>query len=809
MLKNMAIGLKMSLGFGIVILLVVVVGGLAILNMLQIQDQANRMRDEYVPEVEVANKVERYSLLTMYDIRGYSLTFDEAYHAQGTGYLEMVMDALGEAQELANEYESLVKLRQIVADAIENVTEYEHLVGETQSAIRKIVQNRDVSDQAAATFMQNCYDYLESQNASMEREIREGAGAAELAERITKITLINDIIDAGNTLRINNFKGQLFDDYASMKKAVTEFQQVRTLAEDLLAVTRLDADIRAIDTILSSGDAYVVSMQAIISQFEQLASLNTLRNDVAEMVLEDAQSTAEAGIANTMTLSDESVTKVRTSIVLVVTGVSVALVLAIVIAVFLTTMITSALRKGVEFAQEIAAGDLDTELDVVQKDEIGVLADALRGMQESLQYKAGIIERFAEGDFTPDIQKASAKDGLGESLIQMEDSLNDLLYQVNNAIAQVTAGADQVSQASQSLSQGATEQASSLEEVSSSTNEVNGQAQQNAENATEANALAKQATEDAQSGNQEMQSLVQAMEQINQSSEEINKIVKMIDDIAFQTNLLALNANVEAARAGKYGKGFAVVAEEVRSLAVRSGEAVKETTAMVNETIENIKDGNESAQRTASQLEAIVEGSTKVANFLEEIALASREQAQAVDQVTQGLDQIDQVTQANTASAEESASASEELSSQAQELQRMISQFKLKRRRGGAADAGQGRGGGGRGVLEAPKALPGGTDRRRTPPKPTVTRVAVQQKGNAESKSSPTVKSSPVPQKNAGPGSGKYGVHSSGSERTRQVGGSRAGGKDLEQENEQEETGIKPVNPAEVIKLDDDDFDRF
>jgi methyl-accepting chemotaxis protein len=153
------------------------------------------------------------------------------------------------------------------------------------------------------------------------------------------------------------------------------------------------------------------------------------------------------------------------------------------------------------------------------------------------------------------------------------------------------------------------------------------------------------------------------MEKINESSDEIKKVVKVIDDIAFQINLLALNANVEAARAGKYGKGFAVVADEVRNLAVRSAAAVKGTTEMVDETVRNIGIGNELAAATAQQLE--------------EMSIASKEQAEGVEQINSGLGQIDQVTQGNTASAEETASAAEELASQAQELRSILSRFKL------------------------------------------------------------------------------------------------------------------------------------
>lgn len=290
-----------------------------------------------------------------------------------------------------------------------------------------------------------------------------------------------------------------------------------------------------------------------------------------------------------------------------------------------------------------------------------------------------ILENMADGDLSKKMEgdykgdHAAIKNALNGTI----DSLNGILRQVTVAVDQVTSGAEQVSSASQSLSQGATQQASGLEEVSSSMTQVGSQTRLNAENAQQATHLSESASQAANQGNQFMAELLAAMKDINAQSAEVQKIVKAIDEIAFQTNLLALNAAVEAARAGAHGKGFAVVAEEVRNLAQRSANAAKETTDLIEGNVAAVANGGKISEQTAAALQEILTGSTKVKDLVNEIASASREQSQAVEQINQALDQIDQVTQSNTSSAEESAAAAEELAGQADQLKQMVGHFRL------------------------------------------------------------------------------------------------------------------------------------
>ena len=290
-----------------------------------------------------------------------------------------------------------------------------------------------------------------------------------------------------------------------------------------------------------------------------------------------------------------------------------------------------------------------------------------------------ILGKMADRDLTKQVV-GDYKGQLGdfkENINKAVKNLHDALGQAAIASDQVGSASGQVASSSQQLAEGSSEQASSLEETSSSLEEMASMTRQNADNAGQANTLMKDANQVIGKANESMGDLTTSMNDISKASEETSKIIKTIDEIAFQTNLLALNAAVEAARAGEAGAGFAVVAEEVRNLAMRSAEAAKNTAVLIEGTVKKVGNGAEIVAKTNEAFTEVATSTSKVGELVGEIAAASNEQKEGIDQVNKAVAEMDKVTQQNAANAEESAAASEELTAQAQELNAMIVEFKL------------------------------------------------------------------------------------------------------------------------------------
>ena len=308
---------------------------------------------------------------------------------------------------------------------------------------------------------------------------------------------------------------------------------------------------------------------------------------------------------------------------IVIAGVIIAALVAL-LAFFVAVSISRPMISGVRFAQQVAEGDLNARMDVNQKDEIGMLSEALTGMV---------------------------------------DRLRNIVSDISSSAQNVSSGSHQMSSSSQELSQGATEQAANAEEVSSSMEQMDSNIQQNADNAEETEKIALKASEDAKQGGEAVRQTVDAMKNIAEK-------ITIIEEIARNTNLLALNAAIEAARAGEHGKGFAVVASEVRKLAERSQKAAAEISELSSNSVSV-------ADSAGELLDALVPDIRRTAELVQEISAGSKEQRSGSDQISKAVTQLDQVIQQNASQAEEMSSMAEELSSQAEQMRHSMSFFKM------------------------------------------------------------------------------------------------------------------------------------
>jgi methyl-accepting chemotaxis protein len=254
--------------------------------------------------------------------------------------------------------------------------------------------------------------------------------------------------------------------------------------------------------------------------------------------------------------------------------------------------------------------------------------------------------------------------------------INNIITRLSESAEQVAAASSQVYSSSHHLAEGSSEQAASLEETSASMEELSSMTKQNANNAQQASLMM---SNDARASYRSITDKMNMMQEVVgasvKASEETAKIIKTIDEIAFQTNLLALNAAVEAARAGETGAGFAVVADEVRNLAMRSAEAAKSTEALIADSTMKIKQASNLFEQVNGELSNNRHIARKVTELVGEIAAASSEQAQGIEQMSKAVVEMDQVTQQTAASAEESAAASKEMNAQAEQIKNISSRL--------------------------------------------------------------------------------------------------------------------------------------
>ncbi|MDE6132017.1 MAG: MCP four helix bundle domain-containing protein, partial [Oscillospiraceae bacterium] len=402
-------------------------------------------------------------------------------------------------------------------------------------------------------------------------------------------------------------------------KAESCYEEVNSFIDDLEANYQLDND--------PVGLQYITDMRTTSSniwtqyqKFTELVSNGNVSESIAgydsdmmpniTFLYETAQAATEKAVENSKDQYDSSyryitigrMVTIIVSIVAVVTGIAMAL--------YITKVIVLGVNQVKDAAIRMAGGDFDVNVHYDGNDEIGELAEDMRSLGartknviEDIDY---VLEELKNGNLRVKSRDASLYVGSFESIIislrKFRTDLNETMEKITVSSDQVASGSEQVALGAQSLSQGATEQASSIEELAAEINIVSDIIKSNAEKATEASDRTNDAVTKLSAAKNEMNELADAIREMSASSEDTKKIIKTIEDIAFQTNILALNAAVEAARAGAAGKGFAVVADEVRNLAGKSAEAAKNTTVLIENTVNAIDRGRDLADKAVEEM---------------------------------------------------------------------------------------------------------------------------------------------------------------------------------------------------------------
>ncbi len=282
-----------------------------------------------------------------------------------------------------------------------------------------------------------------------------------------------------------------------------------------------------------------------------------------------------------------------------------------------------------------------------------------------------------------DLSKSSQGNNFSEfgqlllALNQLNVNLIAMIGDVRSNVVGIVRGTQEIAAGNMDLSSRTETQAQSLQKTASNMMQFAEIVQQNHANSQQANQIAESTSDLANQAGAMVQQLGQTMLDISEAARRIENIISLIDGIAFQTNILALNAAVEAARAGEQGRGFAVVASEVRNLAQRSASAAKEIKSLIDDSVNQVGQGNQIVKQTGQLMQQLLAAVTQVSQTIHEISQATQEQSKGIHEVNQSIHHIDEITQQNTAMVEESAAAAANLANQARQLEQAVDVFKL------------------------------------------------------------------------------------------------------------------------------------
>lgn len=621
--RNIALRSKLILGFSIVILFTLILGGYGLYELSTIRKQLNSLNDEYIPGVAVANKVESSFLEALPTFQEYTLHRKADVWNEGLEKLAGVVELLTEGEQLAANAAGFKQLGMAFQQADKELQAFEELFRREGEINQAYQQDKEGKVWTVGHFKGSMERYLKYHRAVINYK-RQDEELEVSANDIRRLTLgyqtYADFLQSQSSvwIAVNN---RTYD-FNSVYNSVLDIDK------DLYRLKRMTPNYyyrRVVDTLLWATDNYVGYLHALQDTRMQQNVLSAQREDLSTSLLAQLNEVVDEGGATQYGVLGSMISFIDTSHTYFIIILVAAVLLGVLFTYIISMSVSRPVREGLNYTQAIAEGNLDAEMPKQGNDEIGQLVKALQGMVFKLR---------------------------------------EVVVGIKSGAADITSTSDLLNENARKMSSGASQQASSAQQISGSMEEMIANIVQNSDNAQQTDKIAASATES-------MQEVARATKNSVESVRSISEKIDVVSDIAEQTNILALNAAVEAARAGEHGRGFAVVAAEVRKLAERSKTAAGEIVAIAKESLQNTEEAGDKLEQLIPEIERTTE-------LIRHIADASNEQRTGAGQVNDAIQELNQITQQYAAGSGELETSSEDLRQHADKLNKAVGFFKVK-----------------------------------------------------------------------------------------------------------------------------------
>ncbi len=536
MFKKLTLGARIATGFGILIVIFIFISMLAIYNMGSVGGQSTALANEYMPEVEISNNLERHSLQMMLGMRGYSMTGEDTYLLEGNENLVAVKKDLDRAQKLVDTAPQLATLKKSVKEVRTALTQYEDLSREAVEQVSKLNEINLTLNDSAEMYMKNCGDFLKDQVDYMRRIVALGATEEEIVDRLNKINIIHDIINLGNEINSSAWRAQAELSSEIMREGVAKFEEVVQKLIALRSITLEAEYLKQIVDTKKASDSYKQAMLDFLIVWEEQKTLNSNSDQLGQLVIGKAQDISKNGVAETSKITGDAASALSSATLITFAGLSIAFVLSVLLAFFITKGITRPLNKVItglnQGAEQVSlASNQVAESSQQMAQGASEQANSLQEISSSLEELASMTKQNADNAKQANniaVESRNSAEHGDEAMSRMSDAISRIKNS-SDETAKIVKTIDEIAFQTNLLALNAAVEAARAGEAGKGfavvAEEVRNLAQRSAEAAKDTSALIQESQSNADNGVAVSVEVAQILKDMVGGSEKVASLV--------------------------------------------------------------------------------------------------------------------------------------------------------------------------------------------------------------------------------------------------------------------------------------------